>query len=506
MYRNSLSARVVCQDVFEQATLSGCEEDHGFCADCIGNWVTVRETCPTCREEITEDGLQEVRLLDRLVAGMSIECSFEECDWEGENSDFDDHVSSCSHSPVPCPNVENGCTLHFSIADLQDHLPECPWSTEICPRGGQDCGGEGEGLYHRKDRKEHFDVCENHRCPTTRCTTVGTRAFLITHTPGCRAQEAARKLAEAEVKNLRREVASLKTGDQAELGKIPEHLICTSNSLLFASCSLYLHADLLQVCQEVLERGTLSGCSEDHPFCYDCIKTWVKKNGTCPLCVQRTKESQLRETKLLSREVGCLRARCVEEECGWEGEFSELQPHLDSTLSDHIKYDCSFTLFRCARGGVDCGGPNKGTFTRGPAEDAHDAVCEAYRCTTSTCTTIGTLKLIQAHTPGCAAMDQARKSAIDEAASLRERTRFLEQSLSRAQQRIVELERSRDRPGVSGARIFSRSVQEMDAPPARKRPRDKGPLLSRMSPVEAAPSTAPAASPSRKDRDLSARR
>lgn len=39
----------------------------------------------------------------------------------------------------------------------------CPFETITCPRGGEDCGGEEEGLLYRSDMLAHFDVCENFR-------------------------------------------------------------------------------------------------------------------------------------------------------------------------------------------------------------------------------------------------------------------------------------------------------------------------------------------------------
>ncbi|ORY48006.1 hypothetical protein BCR35DRAFT_310873 [Leucosporidium creatinivorum] len=219
------------------------------------------------------------------------------------------------------------------------------------------------------------------------------------------------------------------------LDTVPEHLICT-------------------ICQDVLERGTMSGCTEDHPYCLKCVRTWVRQRETCPTCRQPTSRSRLRETQLLRREVGCLRSRCSDNECNWQGEYSDLQAHLDSTcnfhprpcsnrgctvlvsalqLPQHLDVACALTLFSCARGGKHCGGPNRGCFTRGAGRAGHDAVCGAYRCPNFNCTTVGTLNVMQAHAPGCA-------WHLQHAVDLHHSVQALTNELAQARQHILTLE------------------------------------------------------------------
>mmetsp|Transcript_47687 Transcript_47687/g.91073 ORF Transcript_47687/g.91073 Transcript_47687/m.91073 type:complete len:605 (+) Transcript_47687:76-1890(+) len=88
------------------------------------------------------------------------------------------------------------------------------------------------------------------------------------------------------------------------------------------------------VCCQLAEDPLYTRCS--HVFCRACLEAWLPQRSVCPKCNTSINNSEVGPLKTLCplawRLLGRLRCRCplFGQSCSWEGDYSELGPHLTS--------------------------------------------------------------------------------------------------------------------------------------------------------------------------------
>ena len=90
------------------------------------------------------------------------------------------------------------------------------------------------------------------------------------------------------------------------------------------------------VCVGLVDAPLLTRCQ--HIFCMACLSKWMDEKPACPTCAveldPRHGAGELRLASPLAwRVLGRLRVRCPLAGCKWEGEYSELMPHMTSSTS-----------------------------------------------------------------------------------------------------------------------------------------------------------------------------
>mmetsp|Transcript_42453 Transcript_42453/g.51475 ORF Transcript_42453/g.51475 Transcript_42453/m.51475 type:complete len:597 (+) Transcript_42453:320-2110(+) len=105
--------------------------DHLFCESCIREWLAHgNNTCPTCREHLTEHDLKKDRNIDAIVSDLQVQCN-DGCDWEGRMEDLQKHLEDCPHALVKC--CWQGCLKQIQRRDLESHASSCEFRDEECP-------------------------------------------------------------------------------------------------------------------------------------------------------------------------------------------------------------------------------------------------------------------------------------------------------------------------------------------------------------------------------------
>ena len=101
------------------------------------------------------------------------------CEWTGELSSLDDHLSHCGYTFVPCPNEcrESGNVLR---KDIEEHKEVCLKRLYKCPH----CEEVGE---YQKMSTEHLDVCPKKevQCPNPGCDEEIQRCEISNHRQQC---------------------------------------------------------------------------------------------------------------------------------------------------------------------------------------------------------------------------------------------------------------------------------------------------------------------------------
>ncbi|GBG28411.1 DnaJ-like subfamily C member 7 [Hondaea fermentalgiana] len=90
-----------------------------------------------------------------------------------------------------------------------------------------------------------------------------------------------------------------------------------------------------------LEESVLTSCS--HVYCRSCMEEWLRRKRSCPTCnkdlsLQSTSQLPLLRygSPLAWRVLSRIRISCPLNACSWEGDYSELQAHLQSS-SEHVQ-------------------------------------------------------------------------------------------------------------------------------------------------------------------------
>lgn len=82
------------------------------------------------------------------------------------------------------------------------------------------------------------------------------------------------------------------------------------------------------ICNEVFNNPMRLDCG--HTYCYECIKTWIKKKNQCPNCRQKIIESLISRDLLAYNIINDLEVSCNNENkgCPWKGPLLSLENHM----------------------------------------------------------------------------------------------------------------------------------------------------------------------------------
>ena len=119
----------------------------------------------------------------RAIRNLAVRCENVDsgCDWVGTISTLQEHVTTCGHALLPCPNScsmgESDTLLYFLRKDLGKHVDEdCPNRKYKC----EDCGHEDTYTYITKSHHEDCPVVVL-PCPKRPCTEMLQRQYLERH-------------------------------------------------------------------------------------------------------------------------------------------------------------------------------------------------------------------------------------------------------------------------------------------------------------------------------------
>ena len=110
----------ICTNVIKDPVM--CQNEHIFCRACITRHLKNSQTCPTCREPLTVETLQQAsRTVTNLLSELQIRCQFFErgCTQFVELGNLESHVADCGFAPAFCSN--EGCHLEVNKQDLLHH-------------------------------------------------------------------------------------------------------------------------------------------------------------------------------------------------------------------------------------------------------------------------------------------------------------------------------------------------------------------------------------------------
>ena len=91
----------ICFNLVDAPLLTVCQ--HIFCTSCLQDWFENKPSCPTCSLELDpRHGAGELKLASpfahRVLGRLKVKCSMPGCDWVGEYSEVNAHLtSSTSH-------------------------------------------------------------------------------------------------------------------------------------------------------------------------------------------------------------------------------------------------------------------------------------------------------------------------------------------------------------------------------------------------------------------------
>lgn len=96
------------------------------------------------------------------------------------------------------------------------------------------------------------------------------------------------------------------------------------------------------VCCALVDAPLLTRCN--HIFCMACLQKWIDEKPSCPTCsMELDPRHGAGELKLASplawRVLGRLRVSCPLDNCGWQGDYSELMSHMTSSTSHQAPSD-----------------------------------------------------------------------------------------------------------------------------------------------------------------------
>ncbi|KAJ1410117.1 hypothetical protein B484DRAFT_403028 [Ochromonadaceae sp. CCMP2298] len=93
----------ICQGVLRQAQRV-CDNDHMYCAACVGQWARSSDKCPTCRSVMSA---KPARVLNNLITELAIRCCSA-------------HV--CPYEWICCPySKQFGCSHFVLRKDIAQH-------------------------------------------------------------------------------------------------------------------------------------------------------------------------------------------------------------------------------------------------------------------------------------------------------------------------------------------------------------------------------------------------
>ncbi|GAA5894923.1 uncharacterized protein JCM6883_002256 [Sporobolomyces salmoneus] len=146
------------------------------------------------------------------------------------------------------------------------------------------------------------------------------------------------------------------------------------------------------ICHDIIDVATLSGCRAEHIFCRACIEQIPAYSG-CPSCRGPSAQAGRRESVLANRLIQNFPVKCDRAGvgCSWTGTAPQ--------LLEHVASECAFTNVNCPR---QCGNSYKRF-----KEKEHEEVCNAWPCTvTEGCRTKTTKRFLKKHEGQCKQQSQ----------------------------------------------------------------------------------------------------
>lgn len=111
----------VCHDVLKDASSLSC--GHTFCLECITNLSYAASggipSCPNCRVVMRD--FKPNFAVREIIEVMTVRCpNGDECGWNGQVKDIQNHDNTCLFKIVPCS--VKGCGHTCQRRDMEDHL------------------------------------------------------------------------------------------------------------------------------------------------------------------------------------------------------------------------------------------------------------------------------------------------------------------------------------------------------------------------------------------------
>ena len=95
---------------------------------------------------------------------------------------------------------------------------------------------------------------------------------------------------------------------------------------------------ICKICFQLVEHPSYTQCT--HVFCASCFNDWYMQTPRCPTCNKDLGMREVGELKhanpLAWRLLSRVQCKCPVENCGWQGDYSELSSHLTNSES-HTK-------------------------------------------------------------------------------------------------------------------------------------------------------------------------
>ena len=92
----------ICHGVFnDPVTVDCCQQS--FCRQCITQWISTKNNCPTDRTTLTRDMLKPVpKALNNLIQQFGIKCMYESdgCSMVATIGTLDSHLNTCQFNPI----------------------------------------------------------------------------------------------------------------------------------------------------------------------------------------------------------------------------------------------------------------------------------------------------------------------------------------------------------------------------------------------------------------------
>ncbi|OQR89351.1 hypothetical protein THRCLA_09782 [Thraustotheca clavata] len=102
----------ICQEVFTAATEAKCCGQI-FCKLCIERWVSERNSCPMCRDELSFDQLSPSRFAQRMANDVIVSCTY--CSETMKKAALEDHMDVCTEAPMEPPPPADVALRHQLI-------------------------------------------------------------------------------------------------------------------------------------------------------------------------------------------------------------------------------------------------------------------------------------------------------------------------------------------------------------------------------------------------------
>ncbi|GAA5960334.1 hypothetical protein JCM3765_007477 [Sporobolomyces pararoseus] len=228
------------------------------------------------------------------------------------------------------------------------------------------------------------------------------------------------------------------------------------------------------ICHDILEDPTLSGCAGEHLFCAVCITESPYRNG-CPTCRGATPQAARKRSVLANRLIQNFSVTCERSGagCKWIGPLSNMTGHNNSCdfrphpcpkigdgcaftgttqqLTEHTNSTCPFVNVNCPR---QCGFSYKRH-----KEKEHEDLCNAWPCTvTEGCKTKTTKRFLKRHEGGCKQQHQqlvaTKKKLKNVKSELRRKRKTEAKKAAKEKETSTAQERGGESSGAPGSNLI----------------------------------------------------